>query len=243
MNKTAVASAENCLSVQSSDLGHDYARKHLLLTRLTDHIADNDAEGIRALLAHNRDVVMALMALQESAYAALFHAAALGKSDALYTVLEKLPADVLSLRRPKDGRTLLMLAAHNGHARIIVNHHRVLREKQRDLFLTTGHALSHYVPAHTDKADGRELRLEDFGRQWLTTVNARDQAGNTPLLIAVKRGHYLCARILLMFSADPHIPNTTNESAFTIASHPDCAIDLRDLVLSHASPQAPGHDR
>lgn len=228
MNKTAVASARHCSSGPTIDLDKTTSYHSSLLQRLSA----NNAEGIRSLLATNRDVSIALAALHSSAYAALLNAAEQGKSDALYAVLEKLPADVLGIRRACDGRTLMMLAAQNGHARIVVNHHRVMREKSRALSLVSEHALFSYRPT-IGKGYGNSTPLgDDFDSQWLDSVNAKDKDGNTPLLLAVKNCHYLCARILLMFRADVHLENLSGQSAFSVASGLCNQPEIRELVLA-----------
>lgn len=54
--------------------------------------------------------------------------------------------------------------------------------------------------------------------------NSQDHQGNTPLLIALKRGHIHTAQTLSQLGANPKIPNHQGENAFDIAKQ--MSIDL-----------------
>jgi len=71
------------------------------------------------------------------------------------------------------------------------------------------------------------------------TLDAEDEAGNTPLIFAINNGYIEIVRLLLEAKANPEIANETGGRPLTVAAFKGDT-DIIDLLLkAGANPQAP----
>lgn len=122
--------------------------------------------------------------------------------------------------RDSEGRTALLLASMEGHARIVV----LLLEKGASPNVTDAEgksALRHALHEHPEVAKA----LLEGGAD----ANQRDGDGRTLLMAAVLSGDTDAARLLIEAGADPAIPNSEGLSPLTIAEEVG-ASEIADLL-------------
>lgn len=61
-------------------------------------------------------------------------------------------------------------------------------------------------------------QIREYVRNHPSQVNSFDRAGMSPLHLAILRGDYLVANILLVWGADPNVKNTNEETPLHLAA-------------------------
>jgi ankyrin repeat protein len=205
--------------------------EHAHMRTLSAYVANDDAAGITAMLSTPEAIACTVRGLQQSGYSPLHQAAANRKDQALQAMLEHLPIDVWILRTEASGRTAFMLAMEHGNDALVF----ALKSRLMSC-LNLGPQSSHAqvdvdVLQRLEIAFDCELDPENaLPIIWGLLVNARDQEGNTALLLALKNQHYLCCRDLLFRNADVDAENKQEESARRLALDLPATLDLRHLL-------------
>lgn len=68
--------------------------------------------------------------------------------------------------------------------------------------------------------------------EFAADVEMRDEAGNTPLLVACSQGHYECAKFLLQSAANLTSVNSNGDSALHLAAW-DGSVDCADILIEY----------
>lgn len=183
---------------------------------LLDCVAANDPQGVRDLLGSEENLGWILAGFKRPDYTPVHHAAAQGRAYALQALMERLPLELSCLPTPDLQRTPLMLAAEYGHADVLIKYRLGVLEKDREERLADQATLMAYATKMVKSRLGLDGARPAWEARWASVVNARDVYGNTALLLALKRGHYFCARILLTMQADPCCENDRGQSGLQL---------------------------
>lgn len=114
--------------------------------------------------------------------------------------------------------TPLLLAAQKGHRGIVALLAVLADVNARDLHGTTALMLAVNANATSAKSLSRVLNILQTLIQAGTTLDTKDEAGNTALIWAVQRGNWEAVRLLLAAGANPLLHNKTGKTAVDYAN-------------------------
>ncbi|GAB3094348.1 hypothetical protein [Bordetella muralis] len=187
---------------------------------LERYVKQNDEAGINSLLEDRESVEWIVKGLKQSPYSLLHHAAALRKDAALRVMMQKLPLEVWNFRTKEDlehtppivgGRTPIMFAAESNDCEIIV----ALRDAV-ECYIWDRERVGRYGAsgqAALEELDALKTEFTcpfgvvSFAAIWLQIINAQDDLGDTPLLLAVKKDRLESFRALLDLGGRADIRN------------------------------------
>ncbi|CAM3958916.1 hypothetical protein GCM10027287_42910 [Bordetella muralis] len=239
----------SCLKpyISGSKSEGDSLRQQSLMDSLKKYVEQDDEAAINSLLDDKKRIEWIVKGLKQSPYSLLHQAAAQRKDKALMAMMKKLPIEVWNFRTQENlehtppimgGRTPIMFAAESNNGEIIFELRYGVSCYVCDRQSASGQALSQVSAEELDV-----LRAEfkcPPGRVWAADiwwliVNAKDDEGNTPLLLAVNKARYESFYQLLTARADPDIANREGHTARSvILDSPDGPI--REFFLESAPP-------
>jgi ankyrin repeat protein len=202
------------------------------LDALLSCVTENDGAGIRDLLQDEKNRGWVIAGFKKPDYSPLHHATAQGQGYAMQALVEHLPLELCEMPTPDLRRTPLMLAAEYGHADTIIKYRLAVREKYRDASVPADTGMMMYATHLLKSRLGYDSPASDWDARWSDIVNAKDGAGNTALILALDRGHYFCARILLAMQADPFCENDRGQSALSLVKSVPPDSPHRTLLLT-----------
>ncbi|OZI43374.1 ankyrin repeat domain-containing protein [Bordetella genomosp. 4] len=206
--------------------GCDRLCQQSLMASLQNYVEREDEAAISKLLDDKESRELIVKGLKQSPYSLLHHAAALRKDAALRVMMKKLPLEVWNLRTKEDlqhtppivgGRTPIMFAAESNGCDIIV----ALRDAVECYIWDRERGGRYGASGQAALEELDALKAEftcpfgvvSFAGIWLQIINAQDDQGDTPLLLAVKKDRLESVRELLDLGGSAYIRNRLGQNA------------------------------
>jgi len=221
----------SCLKplISESTSACDSSRRQALMAHLEKYVEQDDDVAINNLLDDKKSVELIVKELKQSPYSLLHQAAAQRQDKALMAMMNKLPLEVWNFRTQENlehtppimgGRTPIMFAAESNNGKIIFE----LRYGVSCYVCDRQSPVRRASPSQVSLEELDALRAEfkcppgkvHSADIWWEIVNAQDDAGNTPLLLAVNKDRYESFYQLLTLRADPDIANRSGHTARSV---------------------------
>ncbi|KAJ3351741.1 hypothetical protein GGF32_004096 [Allomyces javanicus] len=206
------------------------AAAQALVDQVFDHVVANKSLDLRNLLELNPDV--SVNAVHPVSHMTPLHLAAARGFDAVVRVLLENGA-IVDMVDPEH-ETALHKACFSGNVYVV---DRLVQARANP-----NKADKHgWTPLHIAVAKGNKDVVALLLQRPGIKVNCANQAGTTPLMTACAKGHLDLVHTLLDARADPHLLNTTNETAYDLAA---LAVHVPVChLLAHRFPDLVRHTR
>ncbi|KNE66297.1 hypothetical protein AMAG_10523 [Allomyces macrogynus ATCC 38327] len=206
------------------------AAAQALVDQVFDHVVANKSLDLRNLLELNPDV--SVNAVHPVSHMTPLHLAAARGFDAVVRVLLENGA-IVDMVDPEH-ETALHKACFSGNVYVV---DRLVQARANP-----NKADKHgWTPLHIAVAKGNKDVVALLLQRPGIKVNCANQAGTTPLMTACAKGHLDLVHTLLDARADPHLTNTTNETAYDLAA---LAVHVPVChLLAHRFPDLVRHTR